>query len=101
MDTKLQEAINKLPVIQKAHIYEPDIVSVAEISFKAGWDAREKAPLDKEDRCDKCYQQGIKEVVESLKENFEYLDSAGDNFTGKGYFISEGDWQGKLREWGV
>jgi len=36
----------------------------AEISFKAGWEAREKAPLDKEDRCDMCYQQGMQKVVD-------------------------------------
>lgn len=36
MEAELQEAINKLPVIQKAHIYEPKIEDVAEICFKAG-----------------------------------------------------------------
>ena len=36
MEAKLQEAINKLPVIQKAHIYEPKVDDVAELSFKAG-----------------------------------------------------------------
>ena len=36
MEAKLQEVINSLPVIQKAHIYEPRIEDVAETSFKAG-----------------------------------------------------------------
>ena len=37
MESKLQEAISKLPVIQKAHIYEARIEDVAEISFKLGY----------------------------------------------------------------
>ena len=36
MKSKLQEQINYLPVIQKAHIYEPKIEEVADISVKAG-----------------------------------------------------------------
>ena len=32
----LRDEINKLPVVQKAHIYEPKIEDVAEISFKVG-----------------------------------------------------------------
>jgi len=36
MEAKLREAVWSLPVIQKAHIYEPKIEDVAEISFKAG-----------------------------------------------------------------
>ena len=35
-----------------------------EAAFKAGYHQRELDPLDKEDRCEKCYQQGIKEVVD-------------------------------------
>ena len=32
----LRDEINKLPVVQKAHIYEPKIEDVAEVSFKVG-----------------------------------------------------------------
>ena len=35
----LQEEINKLPVIHKAHVYEPRIEDVAEVSSKAGYEA--------------------------------------------------------------
>ena len=38
----------------------------------------------------------LKKVVESDK--FDYCDSAGDNFTGIGYFISIEDWQSLLEE---
>ena len=36
MEAKLESEIAKLPVIMKAHIYEPRVEDVAEISFKAG-----------------------------------------------------------------
>lgn len=36
MEARLKAEIDKLPVIHKAHIYEPKIDDVAEISFKAG-----------------------------------------------------------------
>jgi hypothetical protein len=42
MEAKLQEAINKLPVIQKVHIYEPKIEDVAEISYKVGYEQAKK-----------------------------------------------------------
>lgn len=46
-------------------------------------------------------QEGRREVAESLTKDFEYCDSAGDNFTGIGYFISEDEWHEKLKEWGI
>ena len=46
------------------------------------------------------FKAGYKEALDSIAKDFEYCDSAGDNFTGIGYFISEEEWQSKLKEWG-
>jgi hypothetical protein len=64
----------------------------AEISFKAGYHQREIDPLDKEDRCEKCYEQGIKEVVEWLEANFEPTVPMSLDYR---------KWQTKLKEWGM
>ena len=76
MEAKLQREINRLLVILKAHIYEPKIEDVVEISFKAG------------------RQKGIEEVVEYLNLKRE----GGYNFCVK---ISWDEWNAKLKEWGV
>lgn len=47
------------------------------------------------------FRAGMREVVDSLIKDFDYCDSAGDNFTGIGYFISTDEWQAKLKEWGI
>ncbi len=36
MRPELEKAIKNLPVLQKAHIYEPTIDDVAEVAFKGG-----------------------------------------------------------------
>ena len=74
MEAKIQEAINKLPVIQKAHIYEPKIEDVAESSFKAG----------------------IREVVEWLG-----LHQSETTRQFVGFTICTENWQAKLKEWGI
>ena len=67
--------------------------------FKAGYHQREIDPLDKEDRCEKCYEQGIKEVVGWMKENniklFEPAKMGGNQL------VREERWQAKLKEWGL
>lgn len=60
----------------------------AEISFKAGYHQREIDPLDKEDRCEKCYKQGIKEVVDWIG-GFDKP------------FPTQREWKVKLKEWGI
>lgn len=47
----------------------------AKISFKAGYEQREKDPLDKEDRCDMSYRQGMRKVVE-LVNDFHFIEEA-------------------------
>ena len=68
-----------------------------DIAFKAGYHQREIDPLDKEDRCEKCYEQGIKEVVGWMKENniklFEPAKMGGNQL------VREVRWQAKLKEW--
>ncbi len=49
-----------------------------------------------EDTLKRIAKAQLKKVVESDK--FDYCDSAGDNFTGIGYFISIEDWQSLLEE---
>ena len=70
-----------------------------EAAFKAGYHQREIDPLDKEDRCEKCYEQGIKEVVGWMKENniklFEPAKMGGNQL------VREVRWQAKLKEWGL
>ena len=57
MEAKLQREINRLLVILKAHIYEPKIEDVVEISFKAG------------------RQKGIEEVVEWVEAHKAKLEN--------------------------
>ena len=71
MEDRLQEEINKLPVIQKAHIWEPRMEEVAEISFNAG---------RKEER---------ERIVGYIKENC--LQTEGN----QGYLILDRD----IKEW--
>ena len=59
MEAKLQEVINKLPVILKAHIYEPRIEDIAEIAFKAGY---EQGVEDHHKTCKVDYEAGVREV---------------------------------------
>ena len=125
MEAKLQEAINKLPVIQKAHIYEPKLEDVAEISFKAGYEQGLKEQgsprADAEIRlADKEFakrfrkewlkdektfrpfkagrQAGIREVVELLIKN------SNQTLTQAGLFqvvITTEEWQAFLKEKGI
>ena len=56
------------------------------------------------DGLDTTYQEDLaiiaKAQLKMMMESdvWEYCESAGDNFTGKGYFISEDDWQTLLEE---
>ena len=45
MEAKLQQEINELPVIHKAHIYEPMLDAVVEVAFKAGQESMVEALL--------------------------------------------------------
>ena len=78
METKLQREINKLPGIQKAHIYEPKIEDVVKVSFRAG----------------------IREVVEAIKtydKNYSHTDFGNDKFRESVLW-----WLNpKLKEWGI
>jgi len=76
MEAKLQEAIKKLPAIQKAHIYEPKIEDVAEISFKAG----------------------IREVIEWMESNASKVLAKSGLFQ---VVVLTTDYQAKLKEWGI
>jgi len=73
MEANLQKEVNKLSVIQKAHIYEPEISAVAELSF----------------------QLGIKEVVEFV--NQHKSDTSGYILIS----IGNPEWQSKLKVWGI
>ena len=76
MEAKLQEAIIKLPVILKAHIYEPKVEDVAEIAFSLG----------------------IREVVKWVEVNgYLYQFVAGWN----DICFSEAKWQVFLKEKGI
>ncbi len=46
MEAKLQELIASLSVIQKAHVYEPTIEAVTDISFKAGVEQGRREVVD-------------------------------------------------------
>jgi hypothetical protein len=108
MEAKLQEEINKLTVIMNAHIYEPRIEAVAEISFKAGYDSRKEEiealmSIAFKDGEKAGKQEGIKEVVEWIKSNacLERGDcDVGLCFEDYLHFDYH-DWQAKLREWGI
>ena len=65
----------------------------AEISYKAGYHQREIDPLDKEDRCEKCYEQGIREVV-------DYINNRG---IANSFFPvnTRRQWEDQLKEWGI
>ena len=76
-----------------------------DIAFKAGYHQREIDPLDKEDRCEKCYEQGIKEVagwLETCKMYHYAKDPYGqrkeDSYS---IIVSDKQWQAKLKEWGI
>ena len=63
--------------------------------FKAGYHQREIDPLDKEDRCEKCYEQGIKEAVDWIEKNkIEVL-------TLYNIEINYHEWQFKKNAWGI
>jgi len=69
--------------------------------YTAGWEDREKAPLDKEDRCDKCYQQGMKKVVEWIESCLSEPDiSIPDDVKGS-YLFDKAIWQNYLKENGL
>jgi len=76
-------------------------VRQAEISFKAGYHQREIDPLDKEDRCEKCYEQGIKEVVDWI--NLNGLGCSSNTPSNKDEYIGfhKPSWQAKLKKWGI
>ena len=61
--------------------------------FKAGYHQREIDPLDKEDRCEKCYEQGIREVV-------DYINNRG---IANSFFPvnTRRQWEDQLKEWGI
>ena len=96
MEEKLQEAISKLPVFVKAHINEPKIEDVAEISFKAGYKQRrlEENPL---------IEQGRKEVVEWIKEHseIERCDPSTTAYFQDYRWLDEEGWQSQLKKWGL
>ena len=111
MKTKLQEAINQLPVIQKAHIYEPTIENVAEISFKAGQEEEYKkwvkafevagiliASADKVGiAIEETKRAGIKEVVRWIKSH-QLIKPDKDSITRfEPFYQIE---KAKLKEWG-
>ena len=64
--------------------------------YEAGYN---KAMAQLAGMTEECKQMGRREVADRLTKDFEYCDSAGDNFTGIGYFISEGDWESLKKEW--
>ena len=72
---------------------------------QAGYHQRELNPLDKEDRCDKCYKQGMKEVVDCVNKNkvtADYYQSDGSIAMRKGeILIGRLYWRNKLKEWGI
>ena len=65
---KQKKIFNKYPCLDNLVGLETKVSLLlekqADASFKAGYHQRELDPLDKEDRCEKCYTQGIKEVVD-------------------------------------
>jgi len=69
----------------------------AEISFKAGYEQREKDPLDKEDRCERCYKQGIKDVVGWVEthEKSTCMDCLC------AFDFRSDEWQSQKKEWGL
>jgi hypothetical protein len=67
----------------------------AEMSFKAGYHQREIDPLDKEDRCEKCYEQGIKEVVDWIEKNKIEVPTLYN------IEINYHEWQFKKNAWGI
>lgn len=97
LEAKLQEEINKLPVIQKAHIWEPSIDGVAEISFKAGVES-EKAHRSKqlEQQVHDAHEGGIRKVVEWI--NNRSVSELEPHYI---WWISKEKWQAQLKEWGI
>ena len=83
MKDELQKIISALPVIQKAHIYEPEIEAVANASFEAGKQVGR--------------QEGRREVVEWIKERQCYNDIGGVVSVD----FMPGEWQAKFKEWGI
>ena len=81
--------------------FEKLVNEQAEISFKAGYHQREIDPLDKEDRCEKCYEQGIKEVVDWI--NLNGLGCSSNTPSNKDEYIGfhKPSWQAKLKKWGI
>ena len=86
MKAELLEALDKLPVTQKAHKYEPSIEDVVDVAFKAG----------------------IKEVVEQLyKHRLEERVKEESHYAGgvSNWAYEELSdmpwWQAKLKEWGI
>jgi hypothetical protein len=80
-EATLQDSINKLPVVMKAHIYEPKIEDVAEISFKAGYNqcyqlGHPNSPTT-ELEMDGVFEEGKQEVKSNLASipDEELLDS--------------------------
>jgi hypothetical protein len=63
--------------------------------FKAGYHQREIDPLDKEDRCEKCYEQGIKEVVDWIEKNKIEVPTLYN------IEINYHEWQFKKNAWGI
>ena len=96
MEAKLQELIASLSVIQKAHVWEPTIEAVTDISFKAGVEVGVK--------------QGRQEVIDitepmMLAINKLSWDIRGD-WTDPRHECREiqsilSKWQGYLKEWGA
>ena len=66
-----------------------------DIAFKAGYHQREIDPLDKEDRCEKCYEQGIKEVVDWIEKNKIEVPTLYN------IEINYHEWQFKKNAWGI
>ncbi|HUV46318.1 MAG TPA: hypothetical protein VMW45_04550 [Dehalococcoidia bacterium] len=76
MKAELQEAINTLPVIQKAHIYEPNLEDVAEVT----------------------YLIGLWKVINWINSHkFGYIDSEGKSRIS--YAFTDSMWQAQLQKW--
>ena len=101
MKKELQEVINKLPVLQKAHIYEPKLEDVVEVAYKVG----------REDGVKFCHKQfdenlpeiikgsrqkGIKEVVEWVEDNHSYCTKTLEFMA-----VNKLEWQAQKKEWGI
>jgi len=96
MKKELQEVINKLPVLQKAHIYEPKLEDVVEVAYKVGREDGVKF-------CHKQFDENLPEIIKGsrqkgIEEVVDWIDSRVE----KGYMSHLGFhllWQTQLKKW--